>query len=143
MRTQEEIIARAKEAQSRDMFGFEWHEYLTAMTRESVEGLKGTLVQGDADLSDWAPCFVTDDDLLTRCREYMGFAWEKANYCRGISAGRSLSHYRAWLWLLGRDDFEDIEDHEFYGKDELTRICEHLGIDAAKFDDGIRSNTEY
>lgn len=142
MRTQAEIIRRATEAQKRDIFGFEWAEYLRALTRESAETLRGSLIKKDADLSDWKPDLLTDEAVRACCVDYMEFAWDKANNCRGISAGRSLAHYRAWLWLMGEDRFENVDDYEFYGKNELRRICEFLGLDAAKWDDGVRVNSE-
>jgi len=140
MRTQAEIIKRLKERRPRDPFGFEWLEYIWGLTRESAETLVGTELRENADLSEWGDTPISNEDILDKCKEYMEFAWEKANGCRGISAGRSLMHYKAWLWMLGRDDFEDIDKYDYYGKDELVRICEFLKIDHEKFDDGIRSN---
>jgi len=142
MRTQEEIIERIKEAQSRDMFGFEWHEYINALTKESAKKLKGIAMKEDADLSDWKQSLKTDEDIIIQCKEYMSFAWEKANNCRGISAGRSLMHYKAWLWMLGENKFENIDQYNYYGKDHLVRICEYFEIDSAKYDDGVRVNSE-
>lgn len=76
--------------------------------------------------------------------DYMPFAWDKANNCRGLSAGRSMDHYSNWLWLIGEDQLsESLSDYEYYGKDNLVRICEFLGLDPKQWDDGIRSNTEY
>jgi len=51
-------------------------------------------------------------------------------------------YYKAWLWLMGRDDFEDLEEYENYGKDNLRRICEFLKIDADEWDDKVRLNEE-
>ncbi len=142
MRTQEQILARIKVAQKRDMLGFEWQEYLGALTKESAESLRGTLLKADAKLDGWEVAFPNDEAIRKQCVEYMDFAWEKANGCRGISASRSLMHYRAWLWLLGEDGFEDIDDYSYYGKDELVRICKFLDLDPKKWDDGRRVNSE-
>lgn len=142
MRTQAEILDRIKEAAKRDMMGFEWQEYVGALSKESAESLRGVLVKADADLKDWEQGFKTDEDVRKRCLEYMDFAWEKANNCRGISASRSMSHYKAWLWLLGQDGFEDLENYEHYGKDNLVRICKFFDLDPAKWDDGRRVNRE-
>ena len=76
-----------------------------------------------------------------KMKEYMEFAWEKANEFRGLSAMRSMHHYTAWTWLLG-DDFGNLLQYDYYGKDNLIRICEHYGWDHTKWDDGVRSNTE-
>jgi len=143
MRTQQEILDRIIVASKRDSFGFEWHEYLEALTRKSARSLVGTLLKDDIDLKKWKYLFHYDNDIKTRCIEYMPFAWEKANGCRGISAARSLMHYKAWLWLMGSDEFEDIDEYQFYGKDNLITICQYLGLDAKQWDDGERSNEEY
>ena len=140
MRTQTEILARIKERSQHDPFGFEWHEYLGALTRESAEALKGSVIKPDADLGDWGQIYKTDDEVRAKCIEYMDFAWEKAKNGRGISASRSMSHYKAWLWLLGQDSFEDLDNYQFYGKDHLVRICKFLDLDPAKWDDGVREN---
>lgn len=142
MRTQQEIIGRIRVRHKEDIFGFEWHEYMMALTPDSLGKLRGEVLKADADMVDWQPSFTCDDDILKAAREYMPFAWGKANGCRGLSAGRSLSHYQAWLWLLGEDKFDDIDDYQFYGKDELVRICELLGLDASQWDDGVRRNNE-
>jgi hypothetical protein len=71
----------------------------------------------------------------------MDFAWDKANNGRGISANRSIAHYQAWLWLLGVEWCDTLmDDYEFYGKPQLIRICEYLGLDPKQWDDGERVN---
>jgi hypothetical protein len=72
----------------------------------------------------------------------MDFAWEKANNCRGLSAMRTMTHYKAWLWLLGQDGFDDLENYSHYGKDNLVRICKFFDLDPKKWDDGRRVNSE-
>jgi hypothetical protein len=139
MRTQEELIERYKSCN--DMFGFESNEYLSGMTVESLESLKGTHIKEDADLDLHVVLFKDDQAILDCCKSYMEFAWEKANGCRGISAYRSIMHYKAWLWMIGEDGWDDIEDFQYYGKDELVRICNFLGIDSSLYDDGIRTNS--
>lgn len=75
--------------------------------------------------------------------DYMPFAWQKANDCRGLSAMRTMQHYQAWLWLDGNDELsETLSDYEYYGKDHLVKICEYLGLDHTQWDDGIRTNTD-
>ena len=71
----------------------------------------------------------------------MAFAWGKANGRRGLSAGRSLAHYSAWLWLVGNEELaEEIRKYQFHGKPQLIKICEFLGLDAAQWDDGERTD---
>lgn len=142
MRTQEEIIGRTREKYKVDILGFEWHQYLLALTPASVCSLRGEIVKSDVDVAKWKQSFSCDADIRTAAVDYMAFAWEKANNFRGISAGRSMAHYTAWLWLLGEDGFDDLDDYKFYGKNELVRICEYLGLDASQWDDGVRLNNE-
>lgn len=142
MRTQAEILQRIKEAEKRDMFGFEWQEYLGALTKESLETLRGTLLKADAKLDDIKQTFESDDAIRKQAIEYMPFAWEKANNGRGISAARSLMHYKAWLWLLGQDWIDEHDEYQFYGKDNLVRICKFLDLDSKQWDDGRRVNSD-
>lgn len=140
MRTQEEIIQRIKDRSPQDFFGFEIDDYFRALSKESLESLRGDIVKEDANLSEFQPDLINDDAILKQCRDYMDFAWDKANSGRGISASRSMSHYKAWLWMLGEDQFEDIDDYQYYGKDNLRRICEFLDLDPNQWDDGERTN---
>lgn len=81
------------------------------------------------------------ESILNEMLDYMSFAFEKANNFRGISASRSMSHYSAWTWLIG-DDFGNLLDYEYYGKDNLVEICEKYGWDHSQWDDGVRLNDE-
>lgn len=138
-RTPDEVIARINARKDADIFGFEWPAYLAVLTFEQA----CPFLKPDATGNDWpAPKGLAQirEDAI----EYMAFAWEKANNCRCISANRSISHYQAWLWMLGEDWGDTLfDDYEFYGKPQLVRICEHFGLDPKQWDDGIRSNTEY
>jgi hypothetical protein len=69
---------------------------------------------------------------------YMDFAWRKANDERGLSASRSVSHYRNWYWLLCDDsiNFSDLEDnYEPYGKPILVEMCKFLELDISLYED--------
>ena len=91
----------------------------------------------------WADAGIVPRDrasVVAGMLEYMPFAWKKANDGRGLSAARSMSHFAAWTWLAG-DDLGDLTEYEFYGKDNLVRICEHYGWDPKKWDDGRRVNS--
>ena len=69
-------------------------------------------------------------------QKYMDFAWDKANSRRGLSAGRSLSHMSAWLWLMGESTAADeiMDNHYNYGKPWLRAICEAFGWDWREWD---------
>jgi hypothetical protein len=137
MRTDEEIIQRIEERRKEDFFGFEISDLIVCLPAEKA---KPFLKEG-ADLTDWSPASRDREAILKQMADYMPFAWDKANNCRGISASRSMSHYTSWIWLIG-DDLGNLDDYEFYGKDNLAKICKHYGWDHTQWDDGIRVNSE-
>ena len=73
---------------------------------------------------------LTKKNVIKVMKNYMSFAWDKANNKRGISANRSIDHFKGWLWLLG--DEEGIEylkaNYASYGKPGLTYICKKYGF---------------
>jgi len=137
MRTPEEIVARIKERENIDFFGFERVDYIE---RLDFQHAKEFLVEAATE-EQWEPAPYTREAILQRMKEYMPFAWEKANNFRGLSAMRSMHHYTAWIWLLG-DDLGDLLAYENYGKDNLVKICEKYGWDHTQWDDGVRKNHE-
>lgn len=137
MRTDEEIVARIKSLESADFLGWETNDLLICLPFEAAK----PFLKSETLAADWSPLPRDRESVVARMLEYMPFAWEKANGCRGISASRSMSHFSAWVWLAG-DDFGDLGDYEHYGKGNLRRICEHYGFDASQWDDGVRVNDE-
>ena len=73
---------------------------------------------------------LTKKNVIKAMRDYVSFAWEKANDKRGISANRSIDHFKGWLWLLG--DEEGIEylkaNYAPYGKPGLAYVCKKYGF---------------
>lgn len=137
-RTQDEIVKRFEARQEHDFGGFECNCYLECLDFEHVKPYLKDGVTPD----QWEQ--KTEEDVRKEAIEYMSFAWDKANNCRGISANRSIMHYIAWLWLLGEDGYDDLmDDYEFYGKPQLERICKYFGLDPKQWDDSRRSNVEY
>lgn len=138
MRTDEEILARIKELEARDALGFESIDLKGCLSFEKV---KPFLKDG---VTDWTATPKDRKSILKEMEDYMSFAWEKANGCRGISAWRTLAHYKSWVWLLddqeAEDAFGDLDNYEHYGKAQLIRICEHFGWDHSKWDDDVRVN---
>ena len=131
-RTDEEILARIRERAEEDVFGFERNDLLVCLPLEKANTLFEEPYEGE-----WEQSPRDRESLLEQMEEYMPFAWEKANDFRGLSAARSLSHYMAWTWLAG-DDLGDLLEYQFYGKDNLRRICEYYGWDPDQWDDGVR-----
>ena len=140
MKTQEEIVARIKERQKEDVLGFEAICYLDGLDFEHAKPfIKEEFWEKYKEKQP-----LDEAGIRKKMIDYMPFAWEKANNFRGISANRSIAHYQAWLWMLGEEKLaEEIdEDYEYYGKPQLRKICEFLGIDADQWDDGVRLNEE-
>lgn len=135
MRTVEEIVARINDREANDWLGFELGDYIDCLPFDAAKPWLKEGVTAD----EWTEMPRDRDSVLARMLEYMPFAWEKANNGRGLSASRSMSHYTAWAWLVG-DDFGNLQDYEYYGKDNLVRICNHYGWNYAKWDDGERTN---
>ena len=137
-RTQDEILARIKERKPDDFFGFEVSEYVPFLDYKYAK----PFLKPEVTREEWDKDRITDPVFLIK--DYMPFAWEKANGCRGISASRSLSHMVAWLWLAGEDELAKATDGDYnhYGKEKLIKICEHYGLDWKQWDDGIRTNND-
>ena len=143
MRTQEEILARMKEREKDDPFGFERGDMLEHLTFENAK----PYVKPETTAEDWKK--VEEErgpDPVQELKDYMAFAWEKANDERGLSANRSIMHCLAWLWLAEEDELlakvqhEYDENYKHYGKDILVMICEHFGLNWKQWDDGERSD---
>ncbi len=144
MRTQEEIVKRFEERKSKDLLCFEVNEYIPYLDYEHA---KPYLNKKSVYEEEWKPFLF--DEIIERMKEYMPFAWRKANDCRGISANRSVMHYIAWIWLSGDSTFATEIDHQLeydyyhYGKPILVQICNHYKWDWKQWDNGIRTNTEH
>ena len=135
MRTDQEIIDRINARKEADFFGFELTDLLIRLPFELAKPFLNPDVKGE----DWKVQPRDRDSVLKEMLEYMPFAWGKANNCRGLSAVRSMCHYMAWIWLAG-DDLGDLTDYQYYGKDNLVKICDHYGWDSSQWDDGERTN---
>lgn len=134
MKTVDEILARIDSVKAQDIFGTERSDLIDFLPyAQAKQFLKPEITE-----DQWKPAVLDRDTIISAMREYTPFAWEKANNCRGLSAARSLSHFCAWVWLLG-DDPEFMRDYEFYGKDHLVVLC--TKYDLPNLDDGIRANS--
>jgi hypothetical protein len=145
-RTDDEIVARIRELmadQFKDFFGFESSDLIATLPLDVARQFLKAPEEGDDEIAeeDWEQHPRDREGVLADMLDYMPFAWDKVNNCRGLSAGRSMSHYSAWSWLI-REDFGDLTDYEFYGKPNLIKICEHFGWDHTQWDDGVRTNTD-
>lgn len=136
MRTQDEILTKIKEVKEEDWMGTITNNLIDQLT---FENSKPFLNEGATE-KQWED---RSEPVKTKMIDYMEFAWEKANNCRGLSAGRSMDHYYAWLWLDGNDKLaEKTRNYNYYGKPQLVEICDYLGLEHSKWDDNVRSNVE-
>jgi hypothetical protein len=138
MRTDAEIVAHIREITDRDWLGTITADL--AMYLPFEEARQFLSIGVDA---GWTQLDRSPDTVKKQMLDYMDFAWGKANDCRGISAGRSLNHMAAWLWMLGEDQVATaLESYMYYGKPQLRAICEHYGWDWRTWDDGEWRNEE-
>lgn len=137
IRSDEEILSEIDRLKDDDFFGFKRCDLISYLNYEQAKQfLKPEITQ-----EKWTAEPRDRESILKQMEDYMPFAWEKANDERGISAGRSLAHFTAWIWMIGDENhFVDLEIYRYYGKDNLRKICDFYGWDADKWDDGRRVN---
>jgi len=133
MRTPQEILARIAVVKDRDFFGTETDDLLFYLDFEHAK----SFLQPEATDEDWGkPSRV---DPLEAATEYLEFAFEKCLGHRGLSAARSISHFKAWFWLAGDDDtlafLEDESHYPNYGAPMLLKIANVLGVAAPEGED--------
>lgn len=141
MRTPAEIIRRIAEveASGRDWMGIERGDLTRALPFDDAK----PFLRDGVTVEDWEGFNPDTETIVGMIREYMPFAWGKANGCRGISSNRSVSHMKAWLWLLEDDLGEKLDAiYIFFGKPCLRVICEKYGWDWRQWDDGEWRNEE-
>jgi hypothetical protein len=133
-RTPEEILAKIREHEKNktDFFGFQRQDLITFLPwEEAKEFLKKEYVtKVEAGKEEKWEAYT---DPVERIKDYMDFALDKATGHRGLSAGRSIDHMQAWLWLAGEDELlaqaEDDKNWGQYGAGILMLICKHYDID--------------
>lgn len=138
MRTDEEIIEKVTELEENqeDFLGFQRTDLLCFLSIEAIERYLGKELPADA-RAVWTNLSRDDDAIKTMMRDYMPFAWEKANDCRSISATRSIQHMQVWLWMMGQDEAaKSIAEYTMYGKPQLRAVSEYIGFDWRAADNG-------
>ena len=140
-KTDAQIVERI--AQVGDLFGTERGDLIFALS--SFEAARPFL-RDDATPERWEKSRManTEEAIKASILDYLPFAWDKANNCRGLSAARSLFHMRAWLWLLGEDEVAEVLGGEYdrYGKPQLAAISERYGFNWQAHDNGEWVNEE-
>lgn len=140
MRTDAEILAHIAAVESDDFFGFIRGDLISYLPFESAK----PFLKDDVTPKDWKERPRDRESVIAQIEAYMPFAWDKANNRRGLSAGRSINHMQAWLWMLGEETAADsISHYTLYGKPQLRAICEHFGWDWSQWDGGLWTNYEH
>lgn len=129
-RTADAIVERV--LASRSFFGFDAEVLLSVITFENAKRL---LPEPPDKPEDWGEVVPnTEEGLTAAAKDYMDFAWDKAEDHRGISAGRSVEKMTAYMWLLGKDDLvarieRDDIPYTNYGAPVLREISREMGWD--------------
>lgn len=128
MRTDEEIVARIEEVEGGDWMGTQRMDLIHALSWEAAQPYLSDegKARGEKEWEDERT--VAPDVVKARMEEYLPFAIGKAEDHRGLSAGRSIDHFRSWAWLLGDEAYNRIDwnDHQNYGAPVLKAVAEHL-----------------
>jgi len=127
MRTQQEILERFENAS--DIFGTQKGDLLSYMSFENAKPyLKEDYVkQVEAGEEVWKVSIDPEKEIL----DYLPFAYEKAEGERGLSAARSMLHFKTWIWLDDEDFYNEvidlIDNYTNYGIPALDKISRHYG----------------
>lgn len=127
MRTQEEIVARIAQTAKADVFGFGIEVLIGSLEYERAMAY----IKEGVTREEWGVGVCSDDSkALQEARDYLTFAWGKAQDHRGISATRSITKLSAYAWLLGMDGvIQRIEAAPYaqYGAPKLRIFAEAFG----------------
>ncbi len=141
MRTERDIINRVKDIAEDDFFKWQSNDLLYYVSWDCLLEVRDEK-EAKATQAEWAerPAQNLKDEII----EYLPFAWDKANNCRGISSSRSIEHLLAWAWLHSDALYEGLTnvEYEFYGKPQLVFISEAFNVDWKELDNGQWGNDE-
>lgn len=125
VRTQEEILNRLKTGKL-DIFGTQRADLVDALTYENAE----PFLEDDYKKAVKDGSIVYDQlvDPLYKIVDYIDFAQGKIDDERGLSAMRSMLHFKTWIWLIDPEFYneigEELEEYNDYGQENLDRIKE-------------------
>ena len=135
-----EIKQHIKDVENDDFFGVIRSNLIDFLPFENAK----EYLNPEATEKDWQQIQkpLTKQAVYEAINDYLPFAWDKANNCRGLSANRSIDHMKAYLWILGDGNFEKMEEieYEYYGKEKLIFVSKMVGFDWEKYDNGERTN---
>jgi len=118
-----------------DHFGFEAHEYCQYCGFDWLKKndvFKKGIRRTKKNIKEYG-MKIYRESIIKQMKDYMSFAYGKADGERGLSSGRSIQHYIAWAWLAGDVEFsnriDEMSDREYsgYGMSILKSISEYYG----------------
>ena len=131
--TAEEIIQRIKDEHGKGQFR-SWviNDLYGVLTYEEA----GELLKPTVTKEGWGEVLSRNsEEVAERIVSYLPFAINKAVEHRGISAGRSIDHFRDWVWLLGDSEAEafinDRKNYPMYGAPVLSYSLNRFGVSYA------------
>ena len=128
MRTQEEIVKRFEEVD--DIFGTQKSDLLDFMTFEN--GRQFVTKEYSAKVDSGEETWVQKTDAKSEILGYLNFAYGKAEDERGLSAARSMLHFKTWIWIDDQKFYDEIvwmiDDYTDYGIPTLNKIAEHYSF---------------
>jgi hypothetical protein len=130
MRSAEEVLKRIKIESEEDVFGMAIHDLIGVLTFDEAESIR----KEDVSREDWGEVLSRDvDEIKKRLLDYLPFAIEKCVGHRGISASRSISHMRNFVWLMGDEEalafVEEESNYPNYGAPILRYLCKRYGFE--------------
>lgn len=134
-RTRNEIVARINEIAAEDYFGFQTSDLLAYLPWE----MANSFLREGADEFKWRAYYPIYTAPMRAAKEYLPYAWDKANKSLGIACMRTMEHMKAWLWLAefdGRLIKDLFDNYTFYGKGQLVFVSELVEFDWRKHDNG-------
>lgn len=129
IRNQQEIMDRFNSEESKDLFGTQMTDLLGFMDYENVKPhlIKEFIEKVEKGEEVWTPKTDAKKEILN----YLDFAYEKAENQRGLSAGRSMLHFKTWIWLDDDKFYNEIlpliDNYTNYGIPALDKIAAHYG----------------
>jgi hypothetical protein len=128
IRTQEEVVARIKRRKPLDPLGDETTDLICCLDFEHAK----PYLKADMTEEKWNPPEVTVEELRETIVSYLPFAFEKCLNHRGLSANRSVGHFRSWCWLIGDEKVEafiEAGNYAPYGAPILAKVAEGYGVE--------------
>jgi hypothetical protein len=127
MRSQEEIVKRINE--SDDLFGTQIGDLVDYLEFENAKQFlnQNFIDKVEKSEEEWVVKKEPKNEIL----DYLDFAYSKAEDERGLSAARSMLHFKSWIWLDDDKFYNEIIDlidnYTDYGIPALDKISEHYG----------------